>query len=233
VEESIFQLGNKILLMSGTILNHKTFCYNNGIPIDQSCFISLDSPFPIKNRQTFIVPIHSMSYKNINRGLPLINNAVQELLYQHRGEKGIIHAHTYRIAKFLKTNDRTGRILLHNPKNRIDVLESHMNSGEDSVLISPSFTEGIDLIHDTSRFQIICKIPFPFLQDNYIKTKMERCKHWYEWQTSKTIIQCLGRSVRSEEDHAISYVLDADWERFYYYNQFMFPKWFKDALVFV
>lgn len=232
-EEVLFQLGEKVLLMSGTILDHKTFCENNGIPLDQSCFLSLDSPFPKKNRLTCILPIHSMSYKNIENGLPAINKCVQKLLDQHKGEKGIIHTHTYRIAKFLKDNDNTGRMLLHNPKNRSDVLDKHMSSGDDCVLVSPSFTEGIDLIHDMSRFQIVCKMPFPFLQDNYIKTKMERCKHWYEWQTSKTIIQCLGRSIRSEEDHAISYILDSDWERFYYYNKSMFPKWFKDALVFI
>ncbi len=232
-EESLFQLGSKVLLMSGTILNHKTFCENNGIPLDQSCFISLDSPFPVKNRLTCIVPVHSMSYKNISDGLPVINNCVQKLLDRHKGEKGIIHTHTYKIARFLQDNDNTGRMLLHNPKNRSDILDKHMSSGEDCVLVSPSFTEGIDLIHDMSRFQIVCKMPFPFLQDNYIKTKMQKCKNWYEWQTSKTIIQCLGRSVRSEEDHAISYILDSDWERFYHFNQSMFPKWFKDALVFI
>ena len=229
----LFSLGERVLLMSGTILDNKTFCKNVGISENDCSFMSLPSPFPVENRPIFFCPVGSMSYKNIDYSIKKMNSSVQKIMKEHEGQKGIIHAHTYNIAKYIKDNDKTKRILIHNSTNRSDILEQHLNSRKDSVLISPSFTEGIDLYNDHSRFQILCKIPFPFLQDNYIKTKMARCKYWYEWQTVKTIVQSLGRSVRSESDYAVSYILDSDFEYFYKRNNFMFPDWFKEAMIFV
>ncbi len=232
-KRQLFCVGEKVILMSATILDKEIFCRNIGIPEEESCFISLPSPFPVENRQVVILPTGSMSYKNIDKTLPEMNKMIQSLLKDHKGQKGIIHTNNYRIAQAIVKKDKTKRLLLHNSKNREQIYELHIRSSRDSVLISPSFTEGIDLCNDQSRFQIICKIPFPYLADNYVKTKMKRCKKWYEWQTSKTIIQSLGRSVRSEKDHAISYVLDSDWEFFYKRNRNMFPEWFKDALIFI
>ena len=59
---------------------------------------------------------------------------------------------------------------------------------------------------------------------------MYKWKWWYPMQTIKTIIQSVGRSVRSDTDHAITYILDADWQRFYGQNRDLFPQHFKDAL---
>jgi len=113
----------------------------------------------------------------------------------------------------------------------MEILKIHLNSNEPTVLLSPSFTEGVDLYGDLSRFQVMCKIPFPFLGDNYIKNKKDKCYRWYEWQTAKTIIQALGRSIRSEEDSAISYILDSDWGYFYHKNKDLFPMWFRNSII--
>ena len=84
---------------------------------------------------------------------------------QHPNEKGIIHSHTYKIANYLKYNIKDKklkkRILTHTSENRDEVLKQHMNSKEPTVLISPSMTEGVDLKGDLSRFQILCKVPYP------------------------------------------------------------------------
>jgi len=232
-ERQLFCIGQKVVLMSATILDKETFCRNVGISEKESCFLSLSSPFPVENRQVIILPSGSMSYKNINKTLPEMHKMVQFLLEKHKGDKGIIHTNNYRIAKELVQKDKTKRLLLHDSKNREQIYDLHIHSSKDSVLISPSFTEGIDLYNDQSRFQIVCKIPFPYLADNYVKVKMRKCKKWYEWQTAKTIIQSLGRSIRSEKDHAESYILDSDWEFFYNRNRNMFPEWFKEALVFI
>jgi Rad3-related DNA helicase len=226
-----FNICNKILMMSATILDHSTFCRNVGIKEEEACFMSLPSPFLKKNRPVYIAPVGSMSAAKIESTLPDMNAVIQQLLKEHSGEKGIIHTHTYKTAKYFKDNDKTGRLLLHDSKNRDEIIQTHYKSKKNTVLISPSLTEGIDLRNDYSRFQIICKIPFPYLGDKYVKTKMEKCKYWYEWQTAKTLIQALGRSIRSEEDYAVSYILDSSWDFFFKKNNFMFPEWFKDSLI--
>ncbi len=91
-------------------------------------------------------------------------------------------------------------------------------------------TEGVDLRDDLSRFQIICKIPYPYLGDKLIRKKMNKWKWWYPLQTAKTIIQSIGRSIRSKEDYATTYILDEDWNKFYRINKRLFPEDFHDAI---
>ena len=233
-ERCLFSKGDKVLLMSGTILDKDTFCRNIGIRPEEACFLSLPSPFPVENRSVFVLPVGSMSYKNIQVTLPDMSAKVQSIIKEnHPDDKGIIHTHNYNIARYLKENDATKRMLLHDSQNRMEIYQSHLNTTKNTVLVSPSFTEGIDLVNDFSRFQIVCKMPYPYLKDNYILTKMKRCKSWYEWMTTKTLIQGLGRSIRSEQDYAISYILDADFNYFYKKNAFLFPDWFKESLVFI
>ena len=91
-------------------------------------------------------------------------------------------------------------------------------------------TEGVDLHGDNSRFQVICKVPYPYLGDKLIKKKMNKWRWWYPLQTAKTIVQAVGRSVRSDEDHAVTYILDSDWSYFFKRNKEFFPQGFKDAI---
>jgi len=91
-------------------------------------------------------------------------------------------------------------------------------------------TEGVDLHGDLSRFQIVCKIPYPYLGDKLIRKKMNKWRWWYPLQTAKTIVQAVGRSVRSNDDTAVTYILDSDWEIFYSRNKKMFPSSFKESL---
>jgi Rad3-related DNA helicase len=143
----------------------------------------------------------------------------------------VVHNCTnYKIGKYLMENVKTNRFLTHDSTNRDDVLKLHVNSSEPTVLLSPSMMEGVDLKDDLSRFQIICKVPFPYLGDLVIKKRMEKNEKWYPYMTAKSVIQSLGRSIRNETDHAVSYILDSDWHRFFCKNKQLFPNEF-NALI--
>lgn len=231
--KQLFTAADKVLLMSGTFLDRDTYCKNVGIPLKDTAFISLPSPFNKENRPVFIVKVASLSYKNIDASLPKIANVVQKIMTDHKNDKGIIHCHSYKIVNYLNKNIKTNRFLLHDSSNRIEVYNFHLNSKIPTILLSPSFTEGIDLIDELSRFQIITKVPYPYLGDKFIKEKMKRVPGWYEWETCHTIIQASGRSVRHDQDYCFTYILDADFERLYNKNSHLFPQWYKDAIIFV
>jgi|TARA_R110002060_G_scaffold38317_2_gene49490 ATP-dependent DNA helicase DinG len=228
--EHLYNFGEVVILMSATILDQDAFAESVGIPIDKAAFISLPSPFPIENRPVIFSGIGKMSSKSIDETLPRMVQAVKAILSQHKNDKGIIHCHSYKVANYLKRNVRSTRLLIHNSENREAILEKHMKAKKPTVLISPSMTEGIDLKGDLSRFQIICKVPYPYLGDKLVRKKMNKWKWWYPLQTAKTIVQAAGRSVRSNEDTAVTYILDSDFEMFYNRNRPMFPKGFKDSL---
>jgi Rad3-related DNA helicase len=171
-----------------------------------------------------------MSAGTIDQDLPKLAQAVKAILAQHPNDKGIVHCHSYKILNFLKNNVRSDRLITHGAEDRIQKLQEHMSSKKPTVLLSPSMQEGIDLKDDLSRFQIICKVPYPYLGDKIVKKRMTRWTWWYPLQTAKTIVQSIGRSVRSQNDHAVSYILDADWDRFYSKNEELFPKSFQKSL---
>ena len=91
-------------------------------------------------------------------------------------------------------------------------------------------TEGVDLYDDLSRFQIICKTPFPYLGDPVVRKRMKKWNWWYPYMTAKTIIQSIGRSIRNKDDHCITYILDQNFEYFHNKNTEIFPPWFKKVL---
>lgn len=228
--EMLYTFGDKVIMMSATILDKDAFCECAGIPVDQAAFISIPSPFPVENRPIIYSGVGKMNSSSINDTLPRMAMAVKEILKQHKNEKGIIHCHSYKVANFLKRNIRSSRLLIHNSFNRDVVLEKHKRSKRPTVLISPSMSEGVDLKDDLSRFQILCKVPYPYLGDKLVKKKMNKWRWWYPLQTAKTIVQAVGRSVRSDTDSAVTYILDSDFDRFFNSNRSLFPQEFKRSM---
>jgi Rad3-related DNA helicase len=230
-ENYLFRMGRKVLLMSATILNAGGFAKSLGIKEDDYDSISIASPFPAENRPIIQADVGSLSAKTIDMNLPKIKDAVKAILSEHKNEKGIIHTNTYKIANYLKRELRSKRILTHDSTNREEVLQKHLNSKEPTVLLTPSMTEGVDLKGDASRFQIIVKVPYPYLGDTIVRKRMNKNEKWYPMQTAMTIVQAYGRSIRTFEDHAITYILDSDWKRFYRDNSDVFPAGFDMCLV--
>jgi Rad3-related DNA helicase len=228
--DHLFNFGKKVLMMSATILDIDVFCQSLGLPRDEVEFIRIPSPFDAKNRPIHIVPVGSMSKSKIDETLPKMVEAVRFILDQHPNEKGIIHAVTFKIAKYLVENVGNNRLVTHDSTNRDFILKLHEESDVPSVLVSPSMMEGVDLAGDKSRFQIICKVPFPYLGDLVVQKRMKLQPSWYDYKTVMSTVQAFGRSVRNENDYAVSYVLDSDWLRFYKKNKNMFPLEFIEAI---
>jgi hypothetical protein len=88
---------------------------------------------------------------------------------------------------------------------------------------------GLDLKDDLSRFQIIVKVPYPDLGDRWINEKANN-EQWYNWQTSLRLVQGYGRSIRSKEDSAATYVLDSRFENFVKRNKNILPDWFTQTI---
>ena len=64
-----------------------------------------------------------------------------------------------------------------------------------------------------SRFQIIVKVPYPNRNDRWIEAKRVKDGAWYGWQTSIKLVQAYGRSIRSSDDWAKTYILDAGFQK--------------------
>jgi hypothetical protein len=113
---------------------------------------------------------------------------------------------------------------------RDEIINEHFTSSKPTVLISPSLHLGLDLKDDLSRFQIITKVPYPSLGDRWIDEKRKRSEQWYTWQTALRLVQGYGRSIRSKDDWAKTYVLDSVFGPFVRKNEHILPDWFIQAI---
>jgi Rad3-related DNA helicase len=230
----LFDAADVVLLMSATVFSKEVFCKAIGIPESDATLIRVKgSAFPVENR-----PIHALNAAQLSRttmesAMGPIARAVDEVMSHHSGEKGIIHTTSYQQARYIMEHvSERNRMRLSSTENvssRSALLQAH-GERDESVLISPSLYQGVDLKDDLSRFQILVKVPFPDLSDRRTRVKLERDPRWYDWQTALRLVQTYGRSVRSETDHAVTYVLDSNFTRFVAGHRELFPEYFLEAL---
>jgi len=228
--DALYRFGGNVLMMSATIVDKDVFCRSIGIDPNDVAFISIPSPFSVENRPIHYLRVGKMSMKNIDSTLPKMAEVVGMIIDKHANDKGIIHCTSFKVAQYIRDHVKSKRLLIHDSDNRDAVLNEHVTCKAPTVLLSPSMMEGVDLADDASRFQIICKIPFPYLGDQVVRKRKNRNPRWYSFQTAKSVIQSLGRSIRNVDDHAVSYILDEDWEYFYERNKEMFPSDFSRQL---
>jgi ATP-dependent DNA helicase DinG len=236
--KAVFDKCSKTIIMSATILNYKTFCRNIGISPNQDevKFIQVPSDFPIENRPIYPMNIAYLNYNNLQlqETKSAITNAIDNLMTIHRKHKGIIHTTSYEQLNFIKENiskDNARRLIVTDPEiQREEVVQEHIYAKKPTVLISPSLHTGLDLKEDLSRFQIITKVPYPNKSDRWINAKRSKVPDWYYWQTGLKLVQAYGRSVRSKDDWARTYILDSAFQYFLRKNRDILPGWFLNAI---
>ena len=225
-----FNFGTHVLLMSATILNEGLFAKNLGIDKDEYAYISLPSLFPVENRKVYITNELDLTFKTIVTGIKRIPALVERYLSEYPDVKGIIHTHTDRIMAYIKANMKSERLIYKQQFVDVDaLLETHKRS-KNTVIVASGFREGLDLVDDMSRFQLILKIPYVGLNDKQLRLRMKKDKGYYELLTCLNLIQAIGRSVRSETDYCVTYIVDRKFEDFYTKAQDLFPVWFKESL---
>jgi ATP-dependent DNA helicase DinG len=234
--KDMFEKCTKTLIMSATILDSKEFCRNIGLTYNDVKFIQVGSDFPIQNRPIYPMSIAYLNFNNLQlQEVKIkISKAIDNLMALHRNHKGIIHTTSYEQLNFIKENiseTNVRRLLVTDPEiQRDDVIAEHTNSLKPTVLISPSLHMGLDLKDGLSRFQIITKVPYPNKNDRWTDAKRKLDEEWYYWQTALKLIQGYGRSIRSKDDWAKTYVLDSAFGYFVKKNRNILPQWFSQAI---
>jgi Rad3-related DNA helicase len=226
----LFKHGQKIILMSATIIDHKNFCKTLGI--DKYKYVEVDSSFDPKNAPIFVNTKVKLSYNNLQQNLPKIKKQIQEICDFHKNEKGLIHTHTNTITQYLQKNIFDQRFLYREPGiQNSDILTQHFNTSEPTVLVSPSMSFGVDLKGDLAKFQIIIKAPYLPMKDKRIERLMKVDSSWYMNKMLCSLIQSCGRGVRSTNDQCITYILDGAIIEQVLKNRNKLPKYFLERFV--
>lgn len=230
-EKMLFPYGERVLMMSATILDKRIFCESVGIPIDQVAYIEQPSNFPSEHRPIIKRYVGLMTYKNINNTLPALVEEIERILAKYPDRKGIIQTHSEKIAQYIQANIFNPRLTFNKDfRTPLEMLEEHEKK-HGSFIVASGLREGLDLRGELSKIQIFCKVPYPSLGDKRVKRRMELDHEWYGYQTALMFVQALGRSVRSKHERAVTFMLDSGFGYFYKrYKQFI-PKYVKDAII--
>ena len=232
-KDNLLKYGDVVIFMSATILSHKMFSKWLGLNPNEVYHIKVDSPFTKEKRPIILNLAGKMSANRIKNTAPKTIPILQEILKKHENDKGLIHTHSYKCQQYILNNLYNSRLISHTSKNREQILNFFEKDENPLVLVSPSMSEGVDLPYDKCRFQIIYKMPFPYLGDKQVNMRMKRDKKWYAYKTVMTLMQAYGRGMRAEDDSCYTYIIDSDINMLFKSPMYrsLIPDFFKEAVV--
>lgn len=197
--------GKVKIFSSATLFDPDQICSYLGIDPEKMSYISV--PWPIPEDQGPIstqLATHNITYRSLQqpKTLKALGESVDLILSQlHPGDRGVIHCVSHHLGESI-TN-----FLSPDSVERLTTNLDEFKQMDGLVLIGPSFFEGLDLVGDLCRFQILLKIPLPSIKDPLVKTLGYEHPE-VKRQVVTNIAQAYGRGIRSSEDYCTFYILD-------------------------
>jgi ATP-dependent DNA helicase DinG len=230
LDKYVFSHYDMVFLMSGTILDKNLFCQLNGLDVTKAVYYSIPSPFPLRNRPIYYMPLGKMSYKSKEETFKRYVPYIKKLLDKYKNKKGIIHTNSFELANWIQSNIKDPRLIFHDSSNKDEMLKKHMETENPTVIVSPSMDTGVSFDNDSARFQIIAKIPYPSLASQKNKLRQKNNPEWYSWKTVSGIIQMTGRPVRSDMDYADTIIIDGGFGDVIKHSSHFLPDWIQEAI---
>jgi len=221
-----------------TVLMSATFAdaskYLKSLALNSAKYIKMDSNFNFDKSPIYFYNKRKMSWNKIEENLPWMVKKIDEILNKHQNESGIIHTASYDLALKIFNgicHKNKKRILVYSGTEEKRQVVQMLKVNKDKILMGPSLIEGLDLKDDWSRFAIFAKVPYLSLSDKFVSTKLQLDPDWYREKAILNILQGVGRSVRNENDWAITYILDGSLSDLLHYSRKSFPYEFLQRIV--
>lgn len=229
----MFDYGDKVLLMSGTIYDHDQYCRSIGVNPSEALSIRIPSSFPVANRPIYLKPEYQtdtsfVNWKNNFSEMVKIIDRIQNIF---KDAKGLIHAPSYEAAGEIASFVPGNRLMTHGRHDFQEKLEEFYASKQPLIFVSPVCQQGVDFKDDRARFQILTRVPYLNTSDEFVAYKVQNDFNWYNYQALIVFGQMLGRPVRSEKDFGATFLLDSRFNKFISKNSKKLPKWVQDAYV--
>jgi len=230
LDKYVFSHYDMVFLMSGTILDKNLFCQLNGLDVEKAVYYSIESPFPVKNRPIYYMPVGKMSFKQKEETFERYIPYIKKILDKYSTSKGVIHTNSFELSNWIQKSIKDKRLIFHDSTNKDEMLRMHCESDKPTVIVSPSMDTGVSFDDDLARFQIIAKIPYPTLGSQKNKMRQSNNPDWYSWKTVSGIIQMSGRPVRSNKDYADTIIIDGSFGDVMKHSSQFLPGWVQTAI---
>lgn len=242
-QSRLWKHGDRWLLMSATVISADEMLESLGWDDEKSWrLVKVPSTFEPENRKVVVWPVASMTYKEKESSWPKLLDAVDFGCRRHTQDRVLIHSTSYDLTRYLYEGlsaaglDEDRPLFAYYSADQKDLALNRFLTSPASILIAPSLDRGVDLPGDACRVQFICKVPFLNLKDKQVSARLygggRAGKIWYAVNAIRTIVQMTGRAVRSEEDYAVTYILDGQFVSNLWANhKRLVPEWWKEGLI--
>jgi Rad3-related DNA helicase len=214
IKKTLLEKSGFKTFMSATLGNPEN--YAKFIGLEKWDYVRIDNQFDPERSPIFYFKGYKLNWQNKQTNFPMVLDVCDKIANKHIDERGIIHSSSFALSQEIvnssKVSDRMIPYFSSSEKN--DAIERFKES-KNGILIGPSLLEGLSFDDDLSRFQIFFKVPFPNVSDEFMKRLLETYPEKYVAKTANNIIQGAGRSIRSKEDWAITYILDSCFDQLF------------------
>jgi Rad3-related DNA helicase len=193
--------------------------------------VIIQHPIPVERRLCYYMPVGSMNYKERFDTAPKMAQKIHEL-HAVFGKKTMVHCGAYVVARMLYDKMPNKSIcILQDQQDREGSKNKFLNADGEAIFLSVNFEEGLDLKGPNYPLNIIAKLSFENIADEFIKARNERDNYKrYNMNTAVATMQAAGRTTRSINDHSQTFILDTSWQGFYNRNKRLLQPWFIASL---
>ncbi len=231
VKDLVWQYHTTVLAMSGTVLNPKLV--SDDLGLSSYHYVAVDCPFPIANRPIYDLSkyVGDLSASNLVQSLVPMAELIKRIVNGYKNGKVLIHTPSYWLSASLREKlSVDGLHVLSNfsDRDREAALGQFLGGPVPQILISPSFSRGLDLYDSVYNCVIVTKVPWPDLGSEAVsrRLKMPGGQNWYMREAAAGLVQSCSRAVRSMDKQCDIYILDGAYKRLLP----LLPKWFKGAV---
>ncbi len=235
LHHTVWDRGERFCLLSATILDKAGFCRGVGLDPADVALVDVEHTFPLAHRPLYDVAPGRMTYEHRQETLPKVARLLVRLMARHPDEKGLVHAHSYGIqrglAERLEQMGVAERVRTHDRDDRDEALAAWLESDRPDVFLGVTMEEALDLEGDLARWQVLCKAPFPNVNDARVAHRLDGGRwDWYNRAALRTVIQACGRVVRSVDDTGATYLADASLLDLFDRARGDLPPWFAEQV---
>lgn len=196
--------------------------------------VRVQHPIDIDRRLIHYTPVGSMSFQERKETIPLMATRIEDLHAKHH-KKTMVHCGAYSIAgmlyDYMSAKGKDIAILQSDASKREAYKEEFLQATDEKIFLSVNFCEGLDLKGPEYPLNIIAKIPYENIGDEFVaaRNKMDNWQR-YTMFAAVNVMQASGRCTRSPNDFSETYILDSGWNGLRYKAKDYIEPWFKAAI---
>lgn len=219
-----------VVLMSATLLAPEYVAEKLALQPGSYDYLDLPSTFPVENRPIYYAPVLSMNFQAsrdhiaLNKMVEYIDTLIEQYVRKQL-PWGLIHTVSNRLQNDILTRSRWRAIMVVSDVEHAQ----RVRKDQPSVLVAANRLEGWDGVGNLCRFIIMPKVPFPPWYDARVKARREKDARDYDYDTIVSVVQGVGRGVRSDTDTCDTWIIDGSWKRLYDTRRAWLPDAFTDA----